>query len=388
MRGCARCATPGDFEIYAPLLSLPEAQSSELVFNSRSPQAMEVTPIFYKLDGRRIVGEPVKIDSAEIRYVDVRRLLPPTYRDDRDWGGLSLAYHGVPREMWAQLRFLGVNGGGNVDEFFIVKAEARSEVQQAVWWTPPKSTSIIALGNVTDKPTGGIVTFGDGQAQAVQLPPNGTAIIRRENSTTVESLAINITGMPGSIVPTGVITSKDGSFNSVIRFYDTKNAKQQHLFANGLRLGGVTPHIVLKNTSGAPIVAQPTVISVDGVGEREPIVMPTVNLFANQARELDLSGIGQKDGFDVVSLKVTSSGAPGDLIGSIHGIQNETRVSYDTPLRDTGPVPSSTSLTSAISEPNSWARLIIAADVSLLNRANYSLARRPRSTCVRSARRR
>jgi hypothetical protein len=30
MKGCPRCATPGDFEIYAPLLALPEAQSTEL----------------------------------------------------------------------------------------------------------------------------------------------------------------------------------------------------------------------------------------------------------------------------------------------------------------------------------------------------------------------
>jgi hypothetical protein len=338
MKGCPRCATPGDFEIYAPLLALPEAQSTELVFNSRSPQATAVTPIFYKLDGRRIVGEPVMIDSAEIRYVDVKKLLPPTYRDDRDWGGLSLAYHGVAREMWAQLRFLGVNGGGNVDEFFIVKAEARSDVQHAVWWTPPKSTSIIALGNVTNQPSGALVTFGDGESQAVQIAPNGTALVRRENTKAVESVAINITGLPGSIIPTGVITSKDGSFNSVIRFYDTKNAKQQHLFANGLRLGGVTPHMVLKNTSSAPIVSQPIVISVAGLRAREPILLPAINLAANEARELDLSGIGQKQAFDVVSLKVTSSGGPGSLIGSIHGIENDTGLSYDTPLRDTGPV--------------------------------------------------
>jgi hypothetical protein len=87
-----------------------------MVFNSRSPQPMDVTPIFYKRDGTRVVGETVKIDSAEIRYVDIKQLLPPTYRGDRDWGGIGLSHHGIAREMWAQLRFLGVNGGGNVDE--------------------------------------------------------------------------------------------------------------------------------------------------------------------------------------------------------------------------------------------------------------------------------
>jgi hypothetical protein len=338
MKGCPRCAIPADNEIYAPLAALAEAQSSELVFNSRSPQALDVTPIFYKRDGTRIAGEPVKVGSAEIRYVDVKKLIPPAYRGDCDWGGIGLVYHGVAREMWAQLRFLGVNGGSNVDEFFVVKAENRSDVQEAVWWTPPKSTSIIALGNVTDAPTGAKVTFGNGDVQSIQIAPNGTEIIRRQNSKDVESVRIDITGLPGSIIPTGVITTKGGSFNSVIRFYDTKITRQPHLFANGLRLGGVTPHLVLKNTSTEPVTAQAAAISLAGVTNVQPITLPAVQLAGGEMRELDLSNLTSKPGFDVASLKVTSSGAPGSLIGSIHSVQDQTGLSYDTPLRDTGAV--------------------------------------------------
>jgi hypothetical protein len=336
-QNCARCATPGNYEIYAPLLMLPEAKSSELVFNSRSPKETVVTPIFYKRDGTRFVGKPVTIESAEIRYVDVKKLLPPGQRDERDWGGVSLTYHGIPREMWAQLRFMGVNGGVNVDEFFVVKAENRSDVQQAVWWTPPESTSVIALGNVTNMPSGATLTFGNGGVHNVQLPPNGTEIIRHQNANSVESVDIRITGMPGSIIPTGVITAKNG-FNSVIRFYDTKNTKQPHLFANGLRLGAVTPHMVLKNTGELPLVARPTVISAAGVAAIEPILLPAVSLNGGEVREIDLSTLVNKQGFDVISMKVSNSGSPGTLIGSIHAIENETGISYDTPLRDTGPV--------------------------------------------------
>ena len=338
MKGCARCAIPTENEIYAPLAALAEAQSSELVFNSRSPQALDVTPIFYKRDGTRIAGEPVKVESAEIRYVDVRKLIPPAYRGDRDWGGIGLAYHGVAREMWAQLRFLGVNGGSNVDEFFVVKAESRSDVQEAVWWTPPKSTSIIALGNVTSAPTGAKVTFGNGDVQSIQIAPNGTEIIRRSNSKAVESVRIDITGLPGSIIPTGVITTKGGSFNSVIRFYDTKMTRQPHLFANGLRLGGVAPHLVLKNTSTEPLTAQAAAVSLAGVTNVQPITLPAVQLAGGEMRELDLSGLTNKPGFDVASLKVSNSGAPGSLIGSIHSIQDQSGLSYETPLRDTGAV--------------------------------------------------
>jgi hypothetical protein len=338
LRGCPRCASPGEHEIYAPLVALSEAQSSELVFNSRSPKELAVTPIFYKRDGTRILGEAVKIESAEIRYVDVRKLIPPAHRGDRDWGGIGLAYHGIAREMWAQLRFLDVNGGGNVDEFFVVKAENRSDVQEAVWWAPPKSTSIIALGNVTGEPTGAKVTFGNGEVQSIQLAPNGTQIIRRQNSKDVESVRIDITGMPGSIIPTGVITTKGGSFNSVIRFYDTKNTRQPHLFANGLRLAEVTPHLVLKNTSTEPVTAQANAISLAGAANVQPITLPAVQLTAGETRELDLSSMTNKAGFEVASLKVSSSGPPGSLIGSIHSIGDRSGLSYDTPLRDTGAV--------------------------------------------------
>src|ERR1043166_7407915 len=41
---CPNCAPPGDQSIYVPLIDLPEAQGSELVFNSRSTKDVAVTP--------------------------------------------------------------------------------------------------------------------------------------------------------------------------------------------------------------------------------------------------------------------------------------------------------------------------------------------------------
>ncbi|MBV9926417.1 MAG: hypothetical protein JOZ96_15470 [Acidobacteria bacterium] len=150
---CPSCSPPGNQVLYVPLTDLPEAQDGELVFNSRSPKEMEVTPTFYRLDGTPVVGDPVRVRSAEIRYVDFRKLLPQGEGGARGWGGLSLSYYGIAREMWAQFRFMRVNGGENVDEFFVVKDEARSDIQEAAWWMPRRSTAVIALGNVTDVAT-------------------------------------------------------------------------------------------------------------------------------------------------------------------------------------------------------------------------------------------
>ena len=141
---CPHCAPPGDQEIYIPLIDIPEAAGSEIVFNSRSPHEMNVTPVFYKRGGERVEAEPVTVQSAEIRYVDLRQLLPEHRRHENDWGGFSLVYNGFNREMWSQFRFIGVNGGSNVDEFFTVKSESRADEFEAVWWTPEKSEAIIA----------------------------------------------------------------------------------------------------------------------------------------------------------------------------------------------------------------------------------------------------
>jgi hypothetical protein len=167
---CKDCARLGNQSIYVPLVELPEAQGGELVFNSRSPKDIAVTPVFYKRDGSAVTCKPVNVQSGEIIYADVKSLMPAGHRNEHDWGGMSLNYYGGNREIWSQFRFIDVNGGGSsVDEFFTVKDEPRSDVQEAVWWMPGRSKAIIALGNVTDTATAATVTFGDGRTEEVKL---------------------------------------------------------------------------------------------------------------------------------------------------------------------------------------------------------------------------
>jgi hypothetical protein len=206
----SRCSTPGDQVIYIPLVDLPEARDSELVFNSRSPKELEVTPTFYKRDGTIVQADRVRVKSAEIRFVRLKKLLPERYRGDADFGGLSLAFHGTNREMWAQLRFLGVNGGNSVDEFFVVKNEQRSILQEAAWWMPQESTAIIALGNLTDTPTSAIVEFSEGSAETISLAPHATEIVRHQRLLEGSESVSIMTEVPGSVGPTGIITSRNG----------------------------------------------------------------------------------------------------------------------------------------------------------------------------------
>src|SRR5467141_2677228 len=68
---CTSCSPPGNQLIYIPLIDLPEAEGGEIVFNSRSPQTLDVTPVFYSRDGETVIADPVQIQSAEIRYVNI-----------------------------------------------------------------------------------------------------------------------------------------------------------------------------------------------------------------------------------------------------------------------------------------------------------------------------
>ncbi|MEP6911779.1 MAG: hypothetical protein ABI923_03440 [bacterium] len=321
---------------------MPEAAAGEIVFNSRSPKPMAITPTFYTLDGTIVMADPVTIASEEIRYVDIKQLLPERYRNERGWGGFSLSYEGFNREMWSQYRFVGVNGGSNVDEFFTVKEESRSDDLEAAWWMPDKSDAVIALGNITDLPTSATVTFGDDPNRTVRLAPHATEILRfhSEKGEEVESAIINVTGAAGSIVPTGLITSKDGSFNSVIRFYGPKLTKQSNLYGNGFRLRGNKPHMVLRNTTSNSIAVVPKFTPLTG---KSPYFLPPLSLQPNETKEVDLTPLlrtakNRRD-LDVVTVEVTNWAAPGSLIGSLYGIDDRrSGVNYDIPLRDSGPI--------------------------------------------------
>jgi hypothetical protein len=344
-KSCSGCAAKGEQGIYIPLMNLPETEGSQIVFNSRSPHAMDVTPVFYTADGTVIAGDPVSINALEIRYVDLKTLIPAEYRTRQDWGGLSLKYYGGNREMWAQFRFLGVNGGNNVDEFFIVENEQRSDVQAATWWTPPGSTSVIVLGNVTGDSTSALVQFGSGQTQTVSLAPHATMVIRKPQASqkgeTSESVTITITGPAGSIIPTGLIEAANHNSNSVIRFYDTKSAKQANLYGNGLELKNAIPRMVLNNTSSNPIVATPKFIPTTGI-TANPILLPPVNLEPNETLEVNLAplmdAVKKRKDLDVVSVEVNNNGDSGSLIGALYTMEKGSDFSYDIPLRDSGPV--------------------------------------------------
>lgn len=342
---CNSCPPPSSKRIYAPAIELREAERCEIVLNSRSASPIAVTPTFYTINGDAVVGNPVTLQPAEIRFVPVEQLMPEALRGRHRWGGIALSYTGNVLEVWAQITFHGV-GGGSVDETFNILEEPGSDTREAVWLMPKKSTAVIALGNSSNVPIRTTAEFSDGESEEIEIPEGATKFIRRHaRQRDTESVKLTTIGPEGSVRVTGFIVADDQSFTSSIRFHDTKKTVQPNLYATNLRLKKADSRIVLKNTSQVEVSARPRFFTASGEQDN-PVDLPPITLRPHEAVEIDLSALraaaASRTDLDSVSVQVINSGAPGSLIGAAYSARRDTQLTYDVPLRDYGKVRNTT----------------------------------------------
>jgi len=128
-----------------------------------------VTPTFYTTSGDAVVGNPIQLQPAEIRFVPVEQLMPEYLRGRHRWGGIALSYTGNVLEVWAQITLHGI-GGGSIDETFNILEEPGSDTREAVWLMPRKSTAMIALGNSSSTAIHTTAQFGGGASEDFEIP--------------------------------------------------------------------------------------------------------------------------------------------------------------------------------------------------------------------------
>lgn len=349
---CPTCASPKKQLIYAPVIELPDATSSEIVLNCRSSHDMDITPTFYTIAGEPIVGANIHLQPSEMRFRETKSLIPQHERNRHRWGGMSLAYTGSLQEAWAQITLKGLRGGGSANVFFAVVDQPRANSIESVWWMPRNAAAVIALGNSSSQPVHANLIFGNGGSESLDIKPFATELVRSHGDglslsssdrDRAETVSINYTGQAGSLIPAGFVGSAKEKFSSTIRFYTPGNVVQPNLYANNLRLTSTTPHMILKNTSSAFVEARPKFMTVGGTTAFE---LPAQQLAPAEVLEVDLRSLmataRKRSDLDSVSVQILSNGAPGSLIGALYSRNNITGVSYDVPLRDSGPPRSST----------------------------------------------
>lgn len=283
-----------------------------------------------------------------MRFVDVLSLIPEEQRNQYNWGGMSLSYTEVFMEAWAQLTLYGVGGRNSVDVLFNVVDAPRSNVREAVWRMPFNGAAAIAMGNYSNTPAPVTLTFSNGETQQFTVAPFATKIITRQSiqsQSEAESVKITSSGQTGRLITTGAMTTTDGNFTSSIRFYDTQNIVQSNLYATNFRLKNSTPYIVLKNTTASAITAQPRFLPTAGEGSGVVQLSP-VTIPANGLKKLNLTPLmnaaATRQDLNSVVVQIINSGTAGSLIGAANTTNNSNGITYDIPLRDSGPMRNST----------------------------------------------
>jgi hypothetical protein len=400
----AHHAHPSSRRIYAPAIELPEAERCEIVLNSRSPNPIDVTPIFYTIDGDAVVGNSVQLQPAEMRFVPVEQLMPEALRGRHRWGGIALSFSGGVMEVWSQITFHGV-GGGSVDETFNILEEPGSDTREAVWLMPKKSTAVIALGNSSNVGIRTTAQFADGDSEDVDIPAGVTKFIRRHaRERDIESVKLSAAGPAGSMRVMGFVVADDQNFTSSIRFYDTMRTVQPNLYATNLRLKNTVPRVVLKNTSQLDTSARLRFFSAAGE-QYNPVELPTVTVRPQQVVDVDLSALREaaasRTDLESVSVQVLNNGAPGSLIGAAYSRERASQLVYDVPLRDSGKTRNGTgsypwrvdedystvvAITNIGNDPAPFqVEIRYPGGPYSLGRRNWLWARRRRLTCVECA---
>src|SRR5260370_10314604 len=73
---CPTCAPPRTQVIYAPLIDVADAASSEIVLNCRSADDMDLTPTFYTIEGLAIGGGLIHLRPDEMSVVEIKCSIP------------------------------------------------------------------------------------------------------------------------------------------------------------------------------------------------------------------------------------------------------------------------------------------------------------------------
>ncbi len=331
--------------IHAPITAMEQSSGSELALNNNGPTSIIVNPVFYDSQGQAYPAQPLTLEATKVRHLEIDSIKPAEFRGSN--GGLTLNYNGAMMEVVAQITSFGQGQAGSVDIPFSAAMDYKSSIQEAVWWSPEQSTATIILGNASDAAITAKLQFSNGEAATSYLAPYATEIVeqRRNKNQAADSVKITATGAVGALRVTGAIQTTNNRYTSTIRFYDPQTVRQQNLYATNFRLKGNVPHLVLNNISAEPLTVTPRFLSAAGASGN-PVELAPVKLAPNQATEVNLNQLvaaaASRQDLETVTVEILSSGAKGSLIGALSAHNEATRMTYDAPLRDSGPIRNST----------------------------------------------
>jgi hypothetical protein len=323
--------------LYSPLAVLDDPANARLVLNNTSLQNLEVRYTIYSREGEILALDKLMVPASEIRFVLMSELLQSTGEGHRrDLGGIQLDYLGRPIGLLAQITFLRGTERSSIDGIFPEDTDFPSARQSATWSMPPASDATLILGNSSGIKVTAKLTIDSRKPEEIVLPAHGTRLINVKGEQDDERVrtrphhaTVTFDGPKGALRETGFVVA-DAGYGAPIRFYDRGAARQADLFATDVPARDATLAMTLFNTSEEEVAVHPQLFPIGG--NLSPIDLSPVKIGPRQAVFVDLAEASaslNNGKTDSVSMHVGSSGAPGDIIGSLVSVRRGERSDED-----------------------------------------------------------
>jgi hypothetical protein len=287
-----------------------------------------------------IAADKFLLGPTEIRDMRVAELLTATSPEQQhEIGGIALSYTGRTKGVLAQVLYLG-SERNSIDGVFFHATDLPSNTQSATWSMPRHCQATLILGNSSDAGLVAKVSF-DGrhekeakESEEIPLAPHATRLVRivddEHERPGAHFATVTYSGARGALRETGYVIGEHG-YAAPIRFYDREDSPQSDLFATDVPVRNASVTMTLFNTGRAEVTAHPQLFPIGGDGAA-PVELDAIRLGPGESSKVTLQrGDDHLRNIkaDTLSLRVESSGLPGDLIGSLVSIRQEGEESAD-----------------------------------------------------------
>ena len=347
----------------ASYYSLKGNLSTTLTLNNKGPQALDIQPTLFSLEGQRLDVPPVTVDGTSFRVIDLRQWALPGAGFDE--GSLQIAHYGMDMQLGAQVKMIDADHSLIFAEQLMQMMSMSSRLE-GVWWLPsPKCRVRLVLSNTTGAAFAVKVSI-DGIAPRQSAPltlnlaahetrlfnPQDLAANRNGTLREIGGISLSYSGAPGSLLAHGLIDEPSTGFSSSIEFLDPSMAHSSELNGGGLRLGRLggqelTASVVARNVGTTESIIKGSMPYTTDDGAASLLPISELRLLPGEVGSVDISRAIRSSHLDlqrVVSagLEFTYSSASGSVVMSAQSVSRDGNQVFRLPLVDADAQPSST----------------------------------------------
>lgn len=338
---------------------------TELMFNNKGPDPLEVVVKFFRRDGRKTHSVTVTVPGVAFITESVADLLAgvPAFHA----GNLRVIHAGKKLQLGVQVILTSRSGDATFSEQLVqhpgvgaFPAQGGATVMEGVWWLPSEDSEITVVAtNLSDLAITGRVVFGGSANHQIplRLRPHETREITFNNAVTrlgsnFAGVTVEHSGPSASVMVRGMVQDPAFDYTGSIKLSDPRLAVTSEFHGAGLRFrdpegNSLTPIILIRNHGFEQAEVLSTLRLRVGDGFRS-LDLPLAVLPAGDTAlwqdeittALENAAITPAE-IDSAGLEVRYSTSPGSVSVDVLSLQTSGRTSFQVPMNDPGQIPAS-----------------------------------------------